>query len=420
MGNGVPALAVIDSANVRGQTKRVLGVACRPTVSGTVQALADYGFDVRAVHVAVAEPDSDALKQSRAEYKAGRVPIDKAPIFKKANRLFAEAISAEGGVVLRGDLRWEPASKILQEKQIDVACAVDVVRHAYEIAAGTSDYRAIVVVSDDVDLLPAVSLAVEKGVPCYIAGVEEKISKRKLGPGGGDAPWLLLNERSLTAMCSPSAVVGRDLRMRIANAVLQRSGPLDWDGSGRVELSPGLRMPALFDGETAGPGAKVFVRGAAVSTNKAFPTLECATEKPFRRNFLMGEVCEVKTVFDATIKVISWQNKPVWKVKIPVGQLSSGDRVVLDPRSKLVIGPVAKLREDSRHPGQPILLRVVEVIGRNEARAVSVADEEWILRSTSEPVALDRTYAALVVDSPRGERKVPLARAVSSPLPAGK
>ncbi|MGH8908373.1 MAG: hypothetical protein ACRD0K_18155, partial [Egibacteraceae bacterium] len=116
--------------NVIHQAEDVLGYRCKPTVAGVIDALSLYGYDVLEVHVGLAlarEMDREALSGSHAE-----------------NLAYLRTVEAHPRVPR--ELHRRPDGRV-EEKMVDVACAVEVARHATLIRQSRSPFRAIVMLS---------------------------------------------------------------------------------------------------------------------------------------------------------------------------------------------------------------------------------------------------------------------------------
>ena len=204
-GRLVPAIALVDSRNVRGMAGRVSGVRRLPSMAGVITALGGYGFEVTDVAVGIAVPRPGARPSGRMQAAA------------RENGDYAALVRADArGRVLAGQLIERDGA--LEEKVTDVACATEVCRQAQRIAAGAAPERAIVVVSEDVDISPAFEYASELGVPVYAAAHDTVHSR----PGA----WLLLGETALVQMCGrPRGMsqVGAALRADIAQRVAART-----------------------------------------------------------------------------------------------------------------------------------------------------------------------------------------------------
>jgi hypothetical protein len=200
-GGPIPALAVIDSRNVRGMAGRVSGIKRLPGVVGVITALGPYGFEVTAVAVGIALPRPGTRVSARMQAAA------------QENLAYAALVRADPrGRVLSGQLVERGGT--MEEKITDVACATEVCRQASLIKAGAAAERAIVVVSEDIDISPAFRYAEELGVPVYAAAHDTVHSR--------SGSWLLLGETALVKMCGrPQGMtqVGTALRADIAQRV---------------------------------------------------------------------------------------------------------------------------------------------------------------------------------------------------------
>ncbi|MGH8932279.1 MAG: hypothetical protein ACRDZO_17080 [Egibacteraceae bacterium] len=118
------------------------------------------------------------------------------------------------GRVLEGELHLRPDGTV-EEKMVDVACAVDVARHATLIALGRSRFDAVVMLSADRDLTPAYRMAVEEyGIALHVAAASIVETR--------EYPYLLLGEAAFVLMCEPEpAIYGHALRNAVARLALQ-------------------------------------------------------------------------------------------------------------------------------------------------------------------------------------------------------
>lgn len=146
--------AIVDSRNIFHQAGDATGLRARPTVPGVRAALARYGFDARDIHVGVA-PARPSDRQDLARHHAD-------------NDAYRGQVLSAGGEVLLGELHRKP-SGVVEEKMVDCSCCVRITRYVDEIANKRTVIEAIVVLSKDIDLRPAVDYAVEMQVPIIVA-----------------------------------------------------------------------------------------------------------------------------------------------------------------------------------------------------------------------------------------------------------
>lgn len=104
----------------------------------------------------------------------------------------------------------------MEEKLVDVLCAIEVVRQAKRIADSKSEAQAVILLSQDVDLRPGVELASEFNVPVLVAS-PGAIHKRGV-------PFIAISEPPLADLVGIEDVAdlyGQDLRTALAKAAEQ-------------------------------------------------------------------------------------------------------------------------------------------------------------------------------------------------------
>lgn len=191
---------IVDTWNLRKQSFDVLGAHRFPGVPGIISGLEAYGFAVQHVYAAVAcEPYSDNPS----------VKVTKA--LQTTSRFVQSMNGSTQGTLLKG--RLTDRSGELEEKLVDVLCAVQITRSAMEIATNISQSEAIVVVSEDIDLTPAYEMARQLGVPVY-AAANETVDTR---PGD----WLILSDATLVDFCGrPFGDAGATRKTTVAKQLL--------------------------------------------------------------------------------------------------------------------------------------------------------------------------------------------------------
>lgn len=192
-----PAVVVVDSRNVWGATRRQFGAGKRIVVEGVREALRPYGFEVIDVYVGIATTTTATSPSLRLAREL------------EANGKYAAAVNASPlGHALVGRLVERRGD--LQEKLVDVLCAMQIARSAHEIAAGQTPARAIVVFSEDMDLIPSFQFAQDLHVPIY-AAANATVDTRP------DSSWLLLGESALRMSCERAhgRFYGQRLRQEI-------------------------------------------------------------------------------------------------------------------------------------------------------------------------------------------------------------
>lgn len=192
-----PAVAVVDSRNIWGATRSRFGSGRPVLVEGVREALRAYGFEVVDVYVGIATTTTKPNP-------SGRLASSLA-----SNERYATAVEGSPhGHVLRG--RLVERNGELEEKLVDVLCAMQIARSAHDIVSLRSAARAIVVLSEDMDLIPAYEFAQELGVPVF-AAAQATVDTRD------DASWMLLGEGTLRTACArPSGrLIGQELRQEL-------------------------------------------------------------------------------------------------------------------------------------------------------------------------------------------------------------
>ena len=183
-----------------GQARDIFGVGRRVEVQGVIAGLKTYGFEVLHVHAGIATVSS----QSR--------PSDLHQRMLDQNAKYAEAIEKHAcGSVLHG--RLAERDGVLEEKLVDVLCAIKIADEVLRIREGSSKAQAIVVLSEDMDLIPAYNFAREYDVRIFAAS-NATIDTRP------DNDWLLLSESPLSSIFGN--IPGRYKGARLRNFLAQQ------------------------------------------------------------------------------------------------------------------------------------------------------------------------------------------------------
>lgn len=201
----IRAAVVVDSRNVRGQTVDLFGHGREVEVPGLVDLFACYGFEVDEVFVGIATRPGSSRQQSSWMQDA-----------LNRNQNYAAHIASDGrGHVLEGRLVERSTRQGVkpEEKLVDVLCAIQIARLATEIAARRRD-GVIIVMSEDMDLMPAYEFAEDLGVKIFVAA-NHTVDTR------GHENWLLLSEGAMAKAVGqiPGRLKGSHLRREIATAV---------------------------------------------------------------------------------------------------------------------------------------------------------------------------------------------------------
>jgi hypothetical protein len=197
----IEAAVVVDSRNVRRQVSDCFGQPRQVHVAGIIEMLAAYGFAVTDVYVGVATTG----RAGGSRYLADSLQTNQ--------RYAAEIVSHPAGHVLEGRLveRAGPHGAQLEEKLVDVLCALQVARLAQQIKDGSRG-GVIVVLSEDMDLIPSYEFARELGVTVFAASNDIVDTRAQY------SRWILLTEASL--ILAAGRPFGRDqgsgLRRRVS------------------------------------------------------------------------------------------------------------------------------------------------------------------------------------------------------------
>lgn len=411
-----PALVVVDSRNIFHQTDAATGFRMRPQVQGIVEAMRDYGFDALEVHVGLALPRSQDWAQLSSA--------------AKANSDYMNEIDAhQRGSVLLGELHRKDKAGggyVVEEKQVDVACAVDICRHASQMAHHNSPFRAIILLSQDTDLTPAVKYAEEINVP-LVLGAHERVERRGF-------PYILLTERTLRAMGHiREPVAGHALRTAVAKAV---SGPDLWDDWTIGEHDPhrervlvsaadGLRgvvKPHLVVGKNVGDTVRLRVAGVDWGRRRRlpFPLVVCTTTNPssahdhradYERRFVRGRRALTELILDRPVG-----NKS--RLNYPAGGVASGTEVLIDvsdPKRPLVVGALTIPASRDLAQAKPFCVEPVSRLSDTATIAKTASGRVVVSHSKADPPKLGSRYVAVLVES--GKQSV-VVKLISSPLPS--
>ena len=213
----IPAVAVVDSRNLAGQCRDLLGSSFAPTVPGIRAALARYGFDVGHVSFATA-----------VEVQFHGQPSERLQKAQQQNAALAAAVAAvPDTTLLKG--RLVERGPDMDEKLVDVLCAVEVLKHANAIQSGTTNARAVIVLSQDLDMTPAYPVAESLGVPVY-ALAHDVVHTRK-------HRWLLLTQAAAFDIVGrPQYKTGHEVRGMLASFLHNAS----------AAPGPGLQFKKLY------------------------------------------------------------------------------------------------------------------------------------------------------------------------------
>jgi hypothetical protein len=396
---------VVDSRNVHGMIADVLGVGATPSVSGITKALARYGMKV--VDIAVATATQTVGKNAPAAISDTL----------KINAAYAGRIRAEGGRVLEGILQASEGGRP-REKQVDVLCAVELIRMANRIQAEALDASAVILLSGDKDIEPAVLFARDElGIPIYTAA-QSMVDNR-----GGD--WLLLDELALQNIAGSHAAPRGSLRRSLITAALMNSADSqEWVVAkinsdeillrSRAGLEGVLPLDCALDAKV-NDSLNCWVKGATF--NRTFPQLLLATQPCSRPATLID--AQVLRRGRATKATVGYAGKEKF-LTTPVGNPWVGDSVLLHVEPSQgehrLIGTVSR---DQTPPGNDAIriVRVLSLTPKGDAVVEGATLNRGILKLPKEhkmAIPGDR-YAAISVI--RLDSGMELLHPVSTKLP---
>jgi hypothetical protein len=410
-----PALAVVDSRNVVGAATQLLGHELKPTVEGVVRALKSYGFEALEVHVGLAVPRGRDRRELAVQFVE--------------NETYRKAIEASArGSALVGELHAKQGGKI-EEKIVDVYCAVDIVKTAIEISRNESKYEAIVVLSQDIDLRPAYEFADSIGVPVYV-GAQSVVQYRS-------EPFLMIGEHSIRTMCDPAVLCGHPLRSAIAH--LANSGQtstwtvLRYSSRRRgMLLCNAHNVLGIARGSNfGGPGASVELEAVGVDfggdDENQFPLLECATPGTVRaRSGRRARVLRRQNLHTLALRYEDDGSEV--RGHYPSGYVARGSEVLTTTTDRGTVRVVGALGAGPEFPSEAISLmirsgepfRTLVLAVRSDTVAIGTgfggSADAMLLHPKDRPLKVGEIYAAVVVDV---NRRGPIAMISSGCLGGG-
>jgi hypothetical protein len=321
--SGTPCAVVVDSRNLRGQSRKMFGQGRQLSVAGIKAALETYGLTPVSISVGLA---------TRTHANAVSHRLSDA---RDHNIAFAAEMRRAGADVLEGHL-VERSSGLLEEKQVDVLCALSIADYADRIKQQTTPAQCIVVLSEDMDLMPAYEFAQDRGVRAYAAAIETVHQRPQ------QREWILLTEAALATMCNPiGRKVGSQLRAKLASIVTADVKlPMRWT---TVAPKMGDDPQALLQSNLGAYGiwdhpgnlrtkeqVDLYPCGIEIDPHGGvFPFLKLQKSPPsgVAANLLTGTV--LYWVAQSTVKVrFDGHRRADTSLTVPPGQLLPGQRVL--------------------------------------------------------------------------------------------
>jgi hypothetical protein len=388
--------AIVDSRNIFHQAGDATGIRARPTVPGVRAALAHYGFEVSDIHVGLALARPGDLKEL-ARYHAD-------------NDAYRGQIRAAGGDVLLGELHRKPSGAV-EEKMVDCACCVRITRYVDEITGKRTAIEAIMVLSKDIDLRPAVDYAIEMSVP-IIVGAHDVVQHR-------GHPYLLLGPHAYAQLTeSPGLVSGHELRELLVCA-LYDGAPVQWTVKGSS------RQPTLAhsSGLVAVPASGVSLPPAGQTISLcpvdvtwedrilgSFPVLVCETMRSNSPCWLAATVRRRTAPMTLEVEYPGGIRR---RVPFPLGGVVPDETVLVHRATGRVLGRLCSNRARRFDPDVPQVLRIVSRPPMGGAIAVDTSGTRGLLTTDQVLRAGERVPAVQIDLKPRG----PVWAAIGTPLP---
>lgn len=338
-----PCAVVVDTRNVKGWLVDMFGsTSAKATARGIRRVVEMYGFDAVEVSAGVATS----------------TPGTKPPSAKVADMLarngkYRDELASGGVKVLEGYL-VERGDRV-DEKKVDVLLALQVADVVDRIRQGKTSAKCVVVLSEDMDLMPAYEYAAARGVQVY-ALADDTVYHRE-----DQKKWLLLHEAAARGLGSEEDTQGTPVRSYLARQALgiSRMGlPTRWKSlwdqrPGDVQLvnNKGVRGTYYSSG--------ALMRGAALDLHPY--AIQFPEKGPHFPQVVLSESPPAPGAMDGVheARVAAWSEptrvRAVFDdgaqcgIRVPPGSVLPGDRIAIwttqraTGRAHYYIGPLSSL-----------------------------------------------------------------------------
>lgn len=198
---------VVDTRNMHGHSIKLLGEPKHVTVNGVRSMFSLLGFDVRSIFMGT------------ATRVVGGAPSDALTNMSQINMGRAEKWKNEGAEILEGILAERGG--VIEEKQVDVLCALKVVELAV-LHGGTKSSHTIFILTEDMDLDPAANLATRWGAK-VIRVAPGRVHQRTDNASG----WMLITRKDFHALCNfpGKSEAATKLRRSLVRTIMDGSAP---------------------------------------------------------------------------------------------------------------------------------------------------------------------------------------------------
>ncbi|MFC5175649.1 hypothetical protein [Nocardioides taihuensis] len=416
---------VVDTRNMHGQARRVFGRGLRPSAHGIRLALREYGFDAVEVYAGVA---TKTMATS---------PSDRVRAAVEDNKRYAVELAREDAVVLAGHLAERGGE--MEEKQVDVLLALKVADLADRARQLSAPFECIVVLSEDMDLMPSYEFGNQRGVPVYAAAfdtIHTRDDQRK---------WLILDEVSLRRICPPPAHIAlgapmRSLIARIATTPAPVQAPVwkveTWNHAKReiiLSNSKGITGILKERRNSIRVNERHFLYATGIEMepkSRRFPLLTLGRSRPQHHHFEGVDFGHVLYWVEPTrAKIRIEDSQETATITASPGQLLPGQRIAVfreatgDRTATYYVGP---LEESPPTDGWPLpeTIGVVTITGDEHRSkvwrcAVDGLDTPVLVpkEHLKHATVGDRLRVALAGQFPTGE---PLGQPLTCCLPHGR
>lgn len=319
----VPCAVVVDTRNMHGQSRKVFGRGLRPDADGIRTALRRYGFEAVEIYAGVA---TKTMTNSPSPMVTSAL---------EDNKRYAVRLATADAVVLAGHLAERNGE--MEEKQVDVLLALKVADLADRIRQLSAPYEHIVVLSEDMDLMPSYEFAAQRGVTVYAAAFDTVHTRED------QINWLVLDEESMRTICPPPAAINLGTPMRQLIARMATTPPPvqapswkveSWNGSGRIILSNSKGVTGILRENRrvrAGDRIALWATGIEMEpSSKRFPLLRLSRDRPHDNTFDGVELATVLYWVQPTrAKVLMADTNEKVTIKASPGDLLPGQSVAV-------------------------------------------------------------------------------------------
>lgn len=345
-----PCAVVVDTRNVKGWLVDMFGsTSAKATARGIREMVRLYGFEAVEVSAGVATSTPN-----------NKTPSDKVADMLARNCRYRDTLVSakvkvlEGFLVERGDR--------VEEKKVDVLLALQVADVVDRIRQGKTTAKCIVVLSEDMDLMPSYDYAAERDVVVY-ALADDTVYFRQ-----DQKKWLLLHEAAARALGSELDTQGSPVRGYLARQAMgtNRTGlPTKWKSlwdqrPGNVTLVNNKGVRGIFYSSVA------LMRGESLDLHAStiqfpengpvFPQVTLSKSPPPPGPLNGVDEARVTAWTDPTRVRATFSDGTQCGLTIPPGSVLPGDQIAVwtteraTGRAHYYIGPLAALNLPERWP----------------------------------------------------------------------